>query len=176
MPTKQKAKTIEELSKKLAKSPVSILTDYRGLTVAEMSQLRKQLRQAGVRYEVAKNTLARYAAQQAGIRALDSYLAGPTAIAFGAADVSEPAKLLIEYERGSRVFKIKGGLLGTRVLSAEDVKTLAALPPREVLVAKVLGGMNAPIASLVGVLGGPMRAFVQVLRARQEQLAAAGGS
>lgn len=176
MPTAEKAKTIDDLTEKLASSSVAIVTDYRGLKVSDMSALRKQLRQAGVTYEVTKNTLARAAAERAGIRELEPLLTGPTAIAFGTGDVAEPAKLLIDYERESKILKIRGGLLKDRVLTVDEVRTLATLPPREVLVGRLMGQMNAPIASFVGVLNATLSSLLYVLKAREEQLSKAAAS
>jgi len=174
MPTAEKAKTIDELTEKLGSSSVAILTDYRGLSVAEITALRRQLRQAGVTFEVTKNTLARNAAERAGIRDLEAYLTGPTAIAFSKGEnVAEPARLLLDYERGSKALKIKGGLLRDRVLTVEEVRRLAELPPRDVLVARLMGQMNAPIAQFVGVLNAALSSLVYVLKAREEQLAKA---
>ncbi len=174
MPTKKKREAVDELTDRLARSEMAVVTDYRGLTVSEIAQLRRQLREAGVEYEVAKNTLLRLAAQRAGYPDMGSLLEGPTAVAFTSGDLSKGAKALKEYARTSKVFTIKGGVLGHQVLSAEDVNTVADLPSKEQLVAKVLGTVQAPIVNLVSVLGGPVRGLAYVLQARAKQLEAAG--
>jgi len=168
----KKVETVAEIKEKLAKSDLSILTDYRGLTVAEVTQLRSQLRQAGVEYRVTKNTLARFAAEQAGVGALSPLLVGPTAIAFAADDVVKAAKVMTDYARASKVLKIKGAVLQGRVIGAEQVVELAELPPREVLLAKVVGGMQSPVVGLVSVLSGTLQSLLRVLQARQQQLEA----
>ena len=166
----KKAEAVSELKEKLEKSDLAVLTDYRGLTVAEMTQLRTQLRQVGVEYKVAKNTLTRFAAEQAGVPSLSPLLVGPTAIAFASDDVVKAAKVLTEYAKSSKLFKIKGAVLQGKVIGTEQLAELAELPPREVLVAKVIGGMQAPIAGLVNVLNGTLVSLLRVLQARQHQL------
>lgn len=170
MVNKRKVEIVDELADLLAKSELAILTDYRGLTVAEMAQLRQQLREFGVEYHVAKNTLVRFAAEKAGYPDMSAMLTGPTAIAFAKDDVAKAAKALKEYARTSKVFAIKGGVISRRVLSAEEVGAIADLPPKEVLIAKVIGTAQAPIVNLVSVLGGPIRSFAYVLQARAQQL------
>lgn len=178
MPSKKvlekKSVVIDQLARELASSQLAVLTDYRGLTVAEISELRRRLREIGVEYHVSKNTLTRAAAKKAGVGAVEPLLVGPTAIAFASDDVTKAAKVLRDYAKGSKVFSIKGGVLSGKVIGAGDVVELAELPPREVLVAKVLGLMQSPVAGLVNVLSGPTRNLAYVLRARAEQLQAAG--
>jgi large subunit ribosomal protein L10 len=139
--------------------------------------LRRQLRASQTSFEVAKNTLILRAAQEVGIEAgLDTILNGPTAVAFSRQpDVAQTAKSLSDYARTSKVFAIKGGVMGKRVLNADQVQQLADLPPREVLLGRVVGGIQAPIAGLVTVLGGTVRGLAYVLNARKEQLAAQQG-
>ena len=171
MPTPRKLQITSELRELLSKSTIAILTDYRGLTVADISQLRRRLREAGIEYRVVKNTLARFAAEQAGKVGLTKILEGPTAIAFGYADVIEPAKVLIEFVRSSRLpITVRGAILDGRILSAEEVTSLASLPPREVLVGKVMGTLQSPMYGLVNVLSASLRGLVTVLSARVNQL------
>jgi large subunit ribosomal protein L10 len=171
MRREDKKKSVTELAEKLSKCSIAITTDYRGLSVAEMTELRRQLRQAGVEYRVIKNTLARFAAQQGGREGLTAIVEGPTAIAFGYGDITVPAKALIDYTRSSRgALKIRGGLLDQRVLDASEVRGLAILPPKEELIAKVLAGMQGTISSLVRVLDATMAGFLGVLNARMRQL------
>lgn len=171
MPTGKKVATVEALRDQLRRSKVAIFTDYRGLSVAEVSQLRRQLRQAGIDYRVAKNTLTRLAAQQAGCPPLGEILTGPTAIAFGYADEVLPAKLLTEYARSSKVLAVKAALLERRVLSAAEVEELAHLPSREHLLGRLLGTLQGPAAGLLGLLNAPGRSLLYALKAREEQLA-----
>jgi large subunit ribosomal protein L10 len=168
----KKVETVAELKERFAKSELTILTDYRGLTVAEVTKLRRQLRDAGMEFQVAKNTLARFAAEEAGVSELSPLLVGPTAIAFGKGDAVQAAKAMTDYARGSKTLKIKGGVLEGRVIPPEQLVALAELPPREVLLARVVGGMQSPIVGLVSVLNGTLAGFVRVLHARQQQMEA----
>ncbi len=167
----KKAQVIEELQGALSKCNISILTDYRGLTVAEMTTLRRKLQESGSEYRVVKNTLARFAAERAGKDYLVSSLDGPTAIALGYGEITAPAKVLASYIRDPQAkLKVKGGSLGTRLLTAKDVITLSTLPSREILLARVLGQMKSPVSALLICLTSPMRGFIGVLQARINQL------
>jgi len=171
MRREEKKGVVKELADKLSRCSIAITTDYRGLSVAEMTELRRQLRQAGIEYRVVKNTLVGFAAEQVGRAGLISIIEGPTAIAFSYGDVTTPAKVLLDYIRSSKSeLKIRGGLLDQRVLSASEVATLASLPPREELVAKLLGAMQGNILSLVRVLNATIAGLLGVLSARMKQL------
>ncbi len=170
MPTARKEELVVELRELIERSTAVIVTDYRGLSVSAITDLRSQLRGADSEYHIAKNTLASRAAQSAGVVGLDPALSGPTALAFAFGDPAAPAKVLNEFARTSRILTIRAGLLNNKLISAEDVSTLATLEPREVLLAKVLGGFNAPIASFVGVLSASISSIAYVLQARIEQL------
>jgi large subunit ribosomal protein L10 len=171
MPTEKKAKTIEELRETFAKSNIVILTDYRGLTTPELTSLRRKLREARTEYKVVKNTLARLAANKAGKETLAKSLVGPIAIAFGQGDIIASAKAVTSYISDTKSnLAIKGGFLGTKLITAEEVIALATLPPREVLVARALGQMKSPLAWLLGSLTAPMRGVIGVLQARIKQL------
>jgi large subunit ribosomal protein L10 len=154
----EKGQVVSEIKEKFQRSSGIVLADYRGLTVAQVTQLRTLLRQAGVEYRVMKNTLVRRAADELGVEGLDSYLEGPTALAFSADPVA-PAKILTEFVKVNKLktFKIKAGVLEGKVIGAEGVKALAELPSREILLAMVLRGMQAPLAGMVNVLQGPIR-------------------
>jgi large subunit ribosomal protein L10 len=168
---KQKQEIINELAEDLGKCAVAIATDYRGLTAKEMVQLRKQLHLQGVEYKVVKNTLAHFAAEKAGVKGLDQFLVGPLAIALGYDDAVKPAKILVDsMKTPGSVLKIKGGIMGDKVLSAADVSSLAAIPPKEVLVSMLLGRLKSPIYSLHFVLSSPLRGLAYVLQARVKQL------
>ena len=155
MPTSRKAKLIEDLAEKLEKSKLAVVTDYRGLTVAQIGELRKQLRPLDVEYEVSKNTLVAKAAQKVGIQVLDKPMEGPTAIAFCYGDIVAPTKVLGDFARTSKVMTIRSGLLGSKLISPAEVATIATLPSKEVLVAKLLGSIQSPLVGLVSVLTSP---------------------
>ena len=171
MPTEKKAEIIEEVAESFGKSNITIWTHYQGMTTAELSALRRKLQASQGDYQVVKNTLFRLAAEKLGKRDLVSSVSGPTAVAFGYGDVSAPAKVLADYVADSKnVLTIEGGLLGDRALTAAEVMTLAKLPSREVLLARVFGQMKSPMAGLLGCLTAPMRGMVGVLQARIRQL------
>ncbi len=168
---KQKEAVINELAGNLSKCVVAVATDYRGLTAKEMVQLRKQLHQQGVEYKVVKNTLMRFAAEKAGMKGLDEFLTGPMAIALSYDDAVKPAKILVEHIKSANsVLKVKGGMLGAKVLTPADVISLAATPSKEVLISQLLGRLKSPVYSLHFVLSSPLRGLVGVLQARVRQL------
>ncbi|NMA55740.1 MAG: 50S ribosomal protein L10 [Firmicutes bacterium] len=170
----EKKAVVADLKDKLQRAQATILTDYRGLTVAEITELRRQLREAGLEYRVAKNTLTQLAAQDKIGDALDPYLVGPTALAFSYDDPVAPAKILAEFAKKHRALKIKGAILEEKVIDAAGVQALADLPPYEVLVAQLLGVLQGPIRGLATVLAGPQRNLVYALdaiRAEKEKVA-----
>ena len=170
----KKEEIINELAGNLSKCAVAITTDYRGTTAKEMVQLRRLLHQQGIEYKVIKNTLARFAAEKAGVKQLDQFFSGPMAIAISFDDPVKPAKILNDHIKAANsVMKIKGGVLGSRVLTAADIISLANTPSREVLLAQLLGSMKSPIQSFHFVLSAPMRGLVTALNARVKQLEAA---
>ncbi len=172
MPTAEKAAVIEETRQALAESQGTILADYRGLTVQQLSDLRERLTKAGVTLKVVKNTLIKRAADEVGIEGLDPYLSGPTAVAYSPDPVAA-AKVLSQAARDFRKMSIKAGILDNRAISADGVKELADLPPKEVLLTMVVGAMNAPIQQLAWVLSAPManlaRALDQIRQQREAQ-------
>ena len=171
MSREKKVKIIGELKEAITNCNVAVLTDYRGLSASELTNLRRKLREAGVEYRVVKNTLARFAAEGAGKDFLTGSFDGPVAIAFGYDDITGPAKALLDYIHSSKsILSIKGGFLGDRLLSADDVTTLSKLPKREVLLSQVLAGMQSPVVSLLNLLNSPLRGFMGVLQARIKQL------
>ena len=171
MPTPQKVEIVQSLQEMFAGCSVGILTDYRGLTTTEMNDLRRKLREAGVEYRVVKNSLAQIALRQAGKADLAETVTGPIAVAFGYGEVPETAKALTEYINATKsVLDIKGGFFSDTVLTAGEVNALAALPSKEVLIAKILGGIQSPITGLVNVLAAPIRDVMGVLQARITQL------
>lgn len=165
-----KAALVDELADRLSRSSIAILTDYRGLTVAEISELRRKLRAARVDYQVAKNTLVRLAAERAQKTALSPDLVGPTAIAFGYEDPVDAAKALQDYLRTSRVLTVKSAMLGDRRLEPSDVQALAELPARPQLQARLVGTIQGPMAALIGAMDGLLRQLVYVIDQRAQQL------
>jgi large subunit ribosomal protein L10 len=170
----QKAEQVDLLTEKLKRAKVAVLTDYRGLTVSQMQELRGKLRGSDVEYRVVKNTLARRAAEAAGVPALQSELEGPVGIAFGYDDLSLPARLINEFVRATRLkLEVRGGLAEGRVLSPEQVKQLADLPSRESLLAQLLGTLQSPVAQLVGIMQTPLQQLLGALEAYKNKLEAA---
>jgi large subunit ribosomal protein L10 len=172
MPTEAKRETVAELQAALAGSRTLIVSEYRGLTVKEIAEIRRALRKQDVAYRVVKNRLMRIAAQDTIGEALSPLLTGPTAIAFGN-DETATAKAVIEATRAYKVVTITGGVLGDRAIDAEGVKSLATLPPREVLLAKLAGGMQSPTATLAGLLVANIRNLGSALAQVRDQKAAA---
>jgi len=169
----EKAKYIEELGEILSGCSVGILTDYRGLTNAEITALRRQLGKSGVKYRVIKNTMARFAAERVGMAELADSFEGPIAIAFGYGEITETPKALLDFiDSRKSILSVKAGFLPDRLLSAADVKTLSKLPSREVLLAQVMGGMQSPIIALLTCLTAPVRGIIYGLQARIQQLEA----
>jgi len=167
-----KKQVVEEIKGRFEKAPGAVLTDYRGLNVAEVTELRTKLREAGIEFKVMKNTLTSIAAHQAGLQDLDSYLEGPTAIAFGLEDPIAPAKILSDFAKAHKALEIKAGILENKVIDVEGVKELAALPSREVMLAKLLGSMQSPMYGFAGSLQGLLRNLVYVIDAVREKKAA----
>ena len=163
---------VSELSELLKSSKATFVADYRGMDVEAVNALRSQLRAVGVDYRVVKNTLLRLAAKGTDAECLEAQLQGPTAVAFAGDDPVAPAKVLADLAKASKFFELKGGVMGGKQLSVDDIKALAELPSREVLLARVLGSISAPATNFVGVLAAVPRALVQVLAAIQEQKAA----
>jgi large subunit ribosomal protein L10 len=171
MPRPEKGEQVDLLTEKLRNARVAVLTDYRGLTVGQMQDLRGRLRAQDVEYRVVKNTLARRAAVEAGHPDFQDMLKGPVAIAFGGEDVSAPARLLAEFVRQTRLrLDIVGGLVEGRVMGPDQVRQTADLPPREVLLAQLLGTLQSPIAQLVGTIQAPVQQLVALLEAYRAKL------
>jgi len=172
----QKEQAVDELSDKISRSQMVIVTDYRGLTVSEMSALRGRLREAGAEYQVAKNTLARFAAEKAGRAGLADDLTGPTAIAFGFEDPAALAKSLQDYLRTSRTTNLvlKGGLLGDRRVTAEDIGRIAELPPRDTVLGQTLGAVVSPLTAFLMIVNAPLQNLLGIIEARRQQLEESG--
>jgi len=164
-----KAATVEQLTDRLRRASTAVLADYRGMTVAQMQDLRRKLRGGGAEMVVVKNTLARRAASAAGLGVLEKELTGPVAMIFGRDDPAIPARLLSEYIRANRKMVIKSGILQGRLLDANTVGQLADLPPKDVLLSRLLGAMQAPLGSLASVLQAPIGQLARTLDALRTQ-------
>jgi large subunit ribosomal protein L10 len=170
----RKVSQVGELTEKLTKATSAIVTDYRGLTVKQLEELRARLRNDGIEYHVVKNTLARRAAEQAGVGEFSSVLTGPVGLALGYGDLSTPARILNEYFRVNRRLPIVAGMVEKRVLDADAVRAVADLPSREVLLSQLAGTLQSPLTTLAGALNSILSNFAATLDAYREKLAAAG--
>jgi large subunit ribosomal protein L10 len=170
MPTPQKAQTIDELADWLGRAKLAILTDYRGLKVADLQGLRGSLRPLGAEFRIAKNTLTRIAAERLGITGLATVLDGPLALTLVYDDVVGASKAVTDFARTSRILTIKGAVIDKRYIAPDDVEALATMPPREVLLGRLVGLLASPMARTVGVLSGPGRSIAYLLQARADQL------
>lgn len=174
MPTEKKGETIGELEEQIGKAPLMILTDYRGLKVADLQGLRGQLRGVGAAFQIAKNTLTRIAARNRGISSLDATLEGPTALVFAGDDIVGASKVINDFARTSRILKVKGALLQGKSVEASQVEALATMPPKEELIATIVGALDSPVTNLVFALDFAITEFTSLLDARVAQLE--GGS
>src|SRR5690242_2589200 len=170
----EKDEAIDGLVERLARAEIAVLTEYRGLSVADLQELRGRLRTAGVEYVVAKNTLTRFAAERTGRTGIVSDLVGPTAIAFGTDPVAT-AKALQDYTRVNRTFVLKAALLGDQRVSPKEVEQLATLPPADVLRGRVFGMIVSPLQQTVNMLSAPLASLARLLEARRKQLEEQGG-
>lgn len=172
----EKEATVQELREKLLKARSAILTDYRGLTVADMTTLRGLLRKGNVEYRVVKNTLARRATAETPLASLADYLRGPTAIAVSTGDPVAPSRILSTFARANPNLALKAGFVEGKVLGRDQVLALADLPSREVLLARLVGNLQGPGTRVAGLLRAPLAKLVAVLRARGAQGPAQTGS
>jgi large subunit ribosomal protein L10 len=172
MPTEAKRRTVDELREQLSRSSTLIVSEYRGLTVKEIAEIRRSLRKQDVTYKVVKNRLFKIAASDTRGSALDGLLVGPTAIAFGT-DEAGTAKAVIDAMRPYKQVRITGGMLGDRAISAEGVTRLATLPPREVLLSQLAGAFAAPMATTAGLFDAPLRDVAGLIAALADQRSAA---
>ncbi|SKA99984.1 LSU ribosomal protein L10P [Caloramator quimbayensis] len=147
-----KEQKVKELTEKFQKAQAAILTSYIGITVEEDTELRKNMREAGIEYKVVKNTLTLRAAKEAGYGEIEKYLVGPVAIAFGYDDPTAPARVLANFADKHKAIELKAGIVQGQIFDTQKVNELSKIPPREVLIAKVLGSFKAPLSNLVYVL------------------------
>ncbi len=174
MPTERNAREIEVLTDKFSSASIVISTDFRGLGVRAMDRFRRALRKGSARYRITKNTLALIAADRAERPEIKEIVDGPSGYVMTEGDPAEAAKALMDHIRAERLdMTVRGAVLGSDVLDAARFETFAALPSREELMSRVLGQMNAPIAGLVTVLSGPVRALATVLQRHVDQIGGA---
>jgi large subunit ribosomal protein L10 len=172
MPTEAKRETVAELREQLAKSSTLIVSEYRGLTVKEIGEIRRSLRKSSVTYKVVKNRLLKIAAADTLGSALDGLLVGPTAVAFGT-DPVVTAKALLDAVRPYKQVKVTGGLLGMSAIDADGVTRLATMPSRETLLAQVAGTVVAPLAQTAALFDAPLRDIAGLVSALADKRAAA---
>jgi large subunit ribosomal protein L10 len=163
-PRPEKVAVVDEVKERFSNASAAVLTEYRGLDVASISQLRRALREAGGEYKIYKNRLVRFAVRDLGLE-IDELLTGPTAIAFVDGDAAAVAKALRDSARTNPALVVKGGLLGTKTLSADEVRALAELPSRDVLLSQLAGAMAAPMQQFAGLLQALPRNFAYGLKA-----------
>ena len=169
----KKVQIVSNLADDLSRSTIIIATNYQGLLAKQMAELRNALAKAGVEYHVVKNTLVYRAADQAGKPQLRDIIEGPVALAFGYDDIVNTAKALNQYIKSAALsLQIRGGLLGDRILLPEEVVSLANLPPREVLLSKLIGQLQAPIGTLHNILNLPLQGLLNVLQNRAQTISA----
>jgi large subunit ribosomal protein L10 len=164
-----KKQVVDEIKGKIERSKGMIFYDYRGLTVAEVTELRNKFREVGVEYHVIKNSMLKRAADMMNITGLDEHLNGPTAVAFGYNDPVAPAKVLVEFIKKVKKTEIKSGVLGNKVITPAGVSSLAELPSREQLLAQLAGTLNAPITGFARSLSGIISKLGYALSAVKEQ-------
>ena len=166
----EKKAAVDALAVQMKEASAGVLVDYKGISVADDTKLRRELRAAGVEYAVVKNSLLHFAVRDVGFEELEPVLAGPTALATSATDPVAPAKILNAYAKKSGgKFTLKAGFVDGRVISAPEVGALSELPSREVLLARLLGSLNSPVTGLVNVLNGNIRGLAVALNAIAEK-------
>ena len=172
MPTQRKIELVEELKQLIERASITVSADYRGLRVQEMNQMRRRLREANVEVRVIKNSLLRLAAEQSGMASLMEIVEGaPAALLLSYEDATEAAKAAMEYARSAPpTFAIRGAFLDGQVVSPEDLKRLASLPPRPVMLAQLAGQLQSPLASFASLLDSPLRELSSLLRSALSEL------
>jgi large subunit ribosomal protein L10 len=165
----KKVEMVADYADRMSRSQAMILTDYRGLTVAEITRLRQNLREVDAVFQVVKNSLFARALEEAGVPVPTAQMEGPVAVGYCYGEVPPVAKALTDFAREADELTVKGAILGTSLLDAAGVKNLAELPPREVLLAQLVGAVQGPMGNLVTTIAAPMRELAQVLKARSEQ-------
>ena len=174
MPTEAKRAKVAELRDEIAGSHAAIVSDYRGLSVGDLATIRRTLREQGIRYRVVKNRLAKIAAGEAGRAELVELLDGPTGLALGGADEVTLARTFLDAVRPYRTVAVRGALIGDRRIDGAQVTRLATLPPREVLLAQLAGGIASPLTGLASVISAPLRNLAYALAQLADKKQAAG--
>lgn len=172
----EKAAVVQEVRERFSSAGAVMLTDYRGLKVGDLAALRRSLREAGGEYKIYKNTLVRRAVNELSLEGMDELLVGPTAVAFVEGDAVGVARALRDYSRSNPALVLKGGLLGDKLLSPADIRALADIPPREVLLARIAGGFAAPMQQFAGLLQALPRNLAYGIKALIDQGGPAGAS
>ncbi|MCL6640779.1 MAG: 50S ribosomal protein L10 [Candidatus Rokubacteria bacterium] len=175
MPTEAKVRAVEELRRRLDGAKTVVLTEYRGLTVQQLSELRRQLRAVSAQYRVVKNRLARIAVGATELEGLARHLTGPTGLVVSREDPVAVAKALTTFTRAHQALRVKAGVVDGQVLEADGLRALAELPSRDVLRAQLAGALQGPLAQLVGLLTAPQRELVFVLEQRGQAASATNG-
>ena len=164
-----KGANVEEIKEKINKAQSIVLVDYRGLNVAQLTELRSQYRKLGVEYKVYKNTMMRFAFKDSGLEEFNEFLKGPSAVAFSYDDPVSAAKVTSEFAKTNDKLVIKAGVVDGKIIDIDGIKNLAELPSKDVLIAQVLSGFNAPIQGFANVLQGTIRGLAIVLNAIAEE-------
>ncbi len=164
-----KEKMMEEITEELKQAELVVVTNYRGLNVQSINKLRGELRKEDCRYKITKNTMNRLACRKAGFDELESFFEGPVAIAYSSADPVAAARVFKDFVKENEALEIKGGMLSGQLLDPAAIKALGDIPSREVLLARVVGGFQAPISGLVGALHGNLRNLAYALDAVRQQ-------
>jgi large subunit ribosomal protein L10 len=159
----KKKEIVKGLVEKLSSAKGVVIADFRGLTVEQDTEMRRALRDANVEYKVVKNSLTRFAVNEIGLKDLETYLVGPTSMAFSDTDPVTPAKIMNEYAEKFSKLEIKAGVVEGEIIGIDEIKSLANLPSKETLIAKVLGGLNSPITGFVYVLNANIQGLVVAL-------------
>jgi large subunit ribosomal protein L10 len=172
MPTEAKRETVAELTEEARSSSAMIVSEYRGLKVSDLGEIRRNLRKQNVSYRVVKNRLMKIAARDAGSEALGVLLEGPTAVAFVKGDEGAAAKAVLDAFRSFRHIKVTGAVIGDQLINAEGITRLSQLPGRDVLLAQVAGTIAAPMATMAGLFDAPLRDIVGLVGALAESKSA----
>lgn len=171
MPTQEKIDAVADLKDRLERATIVVSTEYRGLTVKEMTALRKKLREGGFDVKVVKNTLLKLAAEQAGHEDVTKIVEGPTALAIAFGDIIDAARAVTDYANTApQAFKLRAGYMEGAVLSAADLKDLTKIPPKPVLLAQFMGQMNSPLQNFIGLLDSPLQELTQLFQSLLSEL------
>ncbi|HET8945083.1 MAG TPA: 50S ribosomal protein L10 [Dehalococcoidia bacterium] len=171
MPTQKKIDAVADLKERLEKATIIVSTEYRGLRVKEMQDLRRKLREGGLEVKVVKNTLLKLAAEEAGDPDIVRIVEGPTALAIAYGDIIEASKAVAAYAQGApATFAVRGGYMDGSVLTANDLRDLVRIPPRPVLIAQFMGQMQSPLATFIGLLDSPLQELTGLFQSLLSEL------